>query len=200
MPKRFKYIAGIDEAGRGPLAGPVVAGCVVFKDLPDFDLQDSKRLSSKKRESLFFKIKQSSWFSFGLVNAEVIDEINILNAAHLAFSKAIKAFLGKYQIGKEDILFIIDGPFFKPFLGIDVYYNCVVKADTFIPEVSAASILAKVLRDKIMISYGKVFPCWGFSRHKGYPTLEHRNRIKINGLSPLHRRSFGRYLGHLRHS
>ncbi len=162
----------------------------MFADLPDFDLQDSKRLSPKRRERLFLKIQQSAWFSLSLVSAETIDRINILNATYLAFSKAMLVFSKKYKISLDEILFIIDGPDFKPHLGIKTNYNCVVKADTFIPEVCAASIMAKVLRDKIMVSYDRVFPGWDFSRNKGYPTLSHRNRIKSKGLSPLHRRSF----------
>jgi len=184
----FKYIVGIDEAGRGPLAGPVVASCVCFKKTPQFELRDSKKLSPSKREQLFPKIKNVSHYSFSLVNNKVIDDINIFNATQLAFNLAISRFLVKTNFSKDDVLFIIDGPHFRD--NCQVKYKCVISADNLVPEVSAASILAKVLRDRIMISYDKFFPEWYFSQHKGYPTKLHRQAIKKQGFSPLHRLSF----------
>lgn len=187
--KKFKYKIGVDEAGRGPLAGPVVASCVWLGNKNKrLDLKDSKKISPRKREELSFKIKEVSCYSFGLVNSELIDRLNIFQATQLAFRKAIERFLKKSRFSPEECLFIIDGPYFSGYKGIN--YKCLVRADEYISVVQAASILAKVLRDSIMQRYDRLYPGWNFSQHKGYPTPEHRRLIRERGVSPLHRLSF----------
>ena len=187
MEKRFKYIAGLDEVGRGALCGPVVASCVCFRKKNRLRLKDSKKLSPRQREALFPRIAESSYFSFGLVDNERIDEINIFAATQLAFLKAIKKFLKLTGFKRQDVLFIIDGNRFKY---RDYNFRCMVSADQRVREVSAASILAKVLRDEIVSGYDRLFSGWNFSRHKGYPTREHRRILKEKGSCPVHRLSF----------
>ncbi|MBN2120673.1 MAG: ribonuclease HII [Candidatus Omnitrophica bacterium] len=185
--KKFKHIVGVDEAGRGALCGPVVAGCVCFQERPPSGIKDSKQLRPKKREYLFYKILSSSFYSFGLVGKDRIDEINIFWATQAAFVKAMDRFLKVTGFKKKDTLFIIDGPHFKY---SDYNTKCVIAADETIKVVSAASILAKVLRDKIMRGYDRIFAGWNFARHKGYATQEHRLLIRKQGISPIHRLSF----------
>jgi len=185
--KRYKHIVGIDEAGRGALCGPVVASCVYFKRKPPPGLKDSKQLSPRKREELFHKILGTCIYSFGLVRQDTIDRINVFWATQRAFLKAIERFLRIAGFNKKDTLFIVDGPYFKY---QDYNFKCVISADKRIKQVSAASILAKVLRDTIMRRYDSIFYGWNFSRHKGYATEEHRMIIKRQGASPIHRLSF----------
>ncbi len=188
IPRKFRFIAGLDEAGRGPLAGPVVAACVCFRRLPDFTVRDSKKLSPQQRQTLFPKICNTAFYSFGLVDHRIVDSENILQATYSAFHKAIRKFLEKTNIAISDVVFLVDGPLFQT--GLPIHARSIVDADDFIPEVSAASILAKVLRDRIMCGYDRLYPQWGFVRHKGYPTPEHYHAIEKNGFSRIHRRTF----------
>jgi len=182
-----RKIVGVDEAGRGPLAGVVVGCALFFKKTPKFLIKDSKKLSPSKREEIFCWLKDNSVFSIGIATVEEIDRLNILNATFLAFNRAICGLLEKAP-KLYNHLFIIDGNAFKTDLNIN--YKCIKKADEKIKEVSAASIVAKVTRDYLMNLADCVFVDWFFSKHKGYPTKKHRDLIKKYGLSPLHRKSF----------
>ena len=179
----FKNIAGIDEAGRGPLAGPVVAAAVIFPSQVNIPgLNDSKKLSTKKREELFPKIQEIS-VSYGVavVGQKVIDKINILQAARLAMKQAVETL--KITPG----LLLIDGN-----QKIDSTLNqwAIVKGDSRSLSIAAASVLAKVTRDRIMDDYHKLYPQYEFNRHKGYGTKLHRNLIQEYGPCPIHRNTF----------
>lgn len=189
------FVCGIDEAGRGPLAGPVSAACVILPK--DFDvalLDDSKALSPKKREILAAKIKDEAlaWSVFH-VDHKTIDEINILQATLLAMKGAFESLhtsSGEKYMGKIDEV-IVDG-LYIPKITIDE--NCVcralVKADAKISEVMAASILAKTERDKLMCEYAKQYPLYEYEKHKGYPTKRHVELCKKYGPSPIQRLTF----------
>ena len=179
----FKNIAGIDEAGRGPLAGPVVAAAVIFPSQVNIQgLNDSKKLSTKKREELFPKIQEIS-VSYGVavVCQKVIDKINILQAARLAMKQAVETL--KITPG----LLLIDGN-----QKIDSTLNqwAIVKGESRSLSIAAASVLAKVTRDRIMDDYHKLYPQYEFNRHKGYGTKLHRNLIQEHGPCPIHRNTF----------
>lgn len=187
--KGYRYIAGIDEAGRGPLAGPVVAAAVVFSEnakvsqLVKLGVKDSKLLTSKKRDYLYSKIIEncSDW-SVGIVSEDVIDEINILQATLLAMKNAAESLKVK-----PDFL-IIDGNFIiKDFPASQM---AIAKADQHIFSVSAASVVAKVTRDKLLVELDIKYPEYGFAKHKGYGTKEHIEAIRKFGPCMVHRRSF----------
>ncbi len=177
------YICGIDEAGRGPLAGPVAAGAVILpKDCRLLYLNDSKKLSEKRREELFVQIKeQAVAWSVGIVGPERIDEINILQATYEAMRQAI-AGLGV----KPDILLndAVEIP------GVDIMQVPIIKGDAKSLSIAAASIMAKVTRDHMMEEYDQLFPEYGFAKHKGYGTAAHIQAIAELGPCPIHRRSF----------
>ena len=182
--KGFDIIAGIDEAGRGPLAGPVVAACVILsKDCMIEGVNDSKKLSEKKREELYDVITQKaiSW-GVGIIDNNIIDEINILNATRMAMKQAIENLAVKPEFIFIDAEKHVDTNGI-PFLPI-------IKGDALSISIAAASIIAKVTRDRMMREYDKEFPCYGFEKHKGYGTKEHMQAIRENGLSRIHRRSF----------
>lgn len=182
--KGINLIAGIDEAGRGPLAGPVVVGCVIMpKDSMIEGVNDSKKVSEKKREKLYEQITQEaiSW-SVGIVDQKEIDEINILNATKKALTMAIK----ELKVKPDRIL--VDA-----LQGIDtcsIPYTSIIKGDAKNYSIAAASIVAKVTRDRIMLEWDKVYPEYGFAKHKGYGTAAHIEAIKENGICMLHRKSF----------
>jgi len=175
-------IAGVDETGRGPLAGPVVAGCVILeKYIPG--VTDSKLLSSKKRKELYNAIiSNASCYSIGIVDNTIIDEINIHNASLLAMKNAVCSF------SFTPSLVLVDGPYEIP--GLNLPQKALIKGDRKNYLIGAASIIAKVVRDRIMEEYSATFPLYSFSKHKGYPTKAHIEEIKKYGLSPIHRRSF----------
>ena len=190
--------AGLDEAGRGPLAGPVVAACVVLS--PDFPVEilgDSKKLSEKKRNMAETIIKEKCLWAVARVEHDEIDRINILNASLLAMEKAYEKMVKNLEvwcksngidfnsIGK--IHAIVDGNK-VPDLSCEVESK--VKADATVPEVMAASILAKVERDRIMVKYDALYPEYGYAKHKGYPTKAHREICRKIGPSPIQRMSF----------
>lgn len=180
----IKYIAGIDEAGRGPLAGPVVIGCVIMPQDSFIEyVNDSKKVSETKREMLYDKIKNEAiaW-STGIVWQNEIDEINILNATKKALTMAID----NLKVKPDKI--IVDALDKIETRGIP--YISVIKGDAKIYSISAASIIAKVTRDRIMREYDEIYPEYGFSGHKGYGTAKHIQAIKEYGICPLHRRSF----------
>ncbi|MGV6860390.1 MAG: ribonuclease HII [Putridiphycobacter sp.] len=176
--------AGCDEAGRGCLSGPVVAAAVILPD--DFKndiLTDSKKLSEKQREKLFPEIiKSAVAYGIGIVSCKEIDEINILNASFLAMHRAID------QLTQKPELLLIDGNRFNPYKGIK--HECIIKGDGKYLPIAAASILAKVKRDKIMQKLDEEFPVYDWAKNKGYPTKNHRAAIKKHGDTIYHRKSF----------
>ncbi|MCV2403801.1 ribonuclease HII [Marinomonas sp. C2222] len=178
-------LAGTDEAGRGPLAGDVVAAAVILDpNKPIAGLADSKKLSEKKREALFVEIKEKA-LSYAIASASVeeIDEINILHASMLAMSRAVAAL----DIQPEHVL--VDGNRIPTNLACSA--EAVVKGDARQEAISAASILAKVTRDNEIVALAEQYPEYGFEKHKGYPTAVHLEAIRQYGITPLHRRSFG---------
>ena len=179
-----KLIAGCDEAGRGCLAGPVVAAAVILpNNFKNKMLNDSKLLSEKNRNLLRPIIeKQATCWAIGMVSAAEIDTINILNASFLAMHRAIK----KLYIEPEFL--IIDGNRFNPYQCIT--HECVIKGDGKYLAIAAASVLAKTYRDDIMKKLADEFPDYNWQNNKGYPTKKHRNAIKKNGISKHHRKSF----------
>ncbi len=179
----FKSIAGVDEAGRGPLAGPVVAAAVIFPvQIEIADLDDSKKLSPKKREELFPLIQESALsYGVGIVDEKVIDEINILQAARLAMKQAVE----KLQISPD--LLLIDG---NQKIESTLNQWAIVKGDSKSLSIAAASVLAKVTRDRIMEDYHRIYPQYEFNRHKGYGTKLHRSLIQEHGPCPIHRSTF----------
>ena len=179
----YTVICGVDEAGRGPLAGPVCAAAVILPDhleLPG--LNDSKKLSDKKRRELFPLIKeQAIAYGIGLASEKEIDEINILQATYLAMERALAQLDGKADLA------LIDGNRAKDF-GMPV--KTVVKGDSLSASIAAASILAKVTRDDLMEAYAEEFPGYGFEIHKGYGTKAHYAALTEKGPSPIHRMTF----------
>lgn len=184
----YRVVCGIDEAGRGPLAGPVFAAAVILPDdLGDLGINDSKKLSEKKRDALFDTIKEKAiaW-SVASASEQEIDEINILNATFLAMKRAVEGLSVKPDIA------LIDGNR-KPKTGIEEM--TLVKGDAKSISIAAASILAKVSRDRYLMELDEKYPEYQFSRHKGYPTKLHYEMIKEHGISPVHRLSFLKNLG-----
>ena len=180
-------ICGMDEVGRGPLAGPVVASAVVLSpDFPVEILADSKKLSEKKRQEAYdIIIQKAVSYGTGWVWPEEIDEINILQASLLAMKRAWLSM--SVPVHPDRIL--VDGIFTPP-IETDIPMEAIIKGDDKIHEIMAASILAKVQRDKWMVDYSKVDGRYGFEKHKGYPTKAHREAVAKYGLSPIHRKSF----------
>lgn len=177
-------IAGIDEAGRGPLAGPVVVGIVIMKPESFIEgINDSKKISEKKREMLYEKITEEAidW-AVGIVDQEEIDEINILNAT----KKALKIAITNLKTKPERL--VVDALEHMDTCGIP--YTSIIKGDAKVYSISAASIIAKVTRDRIMKEYDEIYPAYGFAQHKGYGTAKHIQAIKEIGPCPLHRKSF----------
>lgn len=180
----YETICGTDEAGRGPLAGPVVAAAVVLdKDFPVSILNDSKKMNEKARLEAELVIKEKSIYSVKFIFHEEIDEINILNASLKAMKLAYLEVCGKVKV---DIL-LVDG---NKVPDINENVQAIVKGDSKIPEIMAASILAKNERDRYMMKMDVLYPEYGFKINKGYPTLFHRNAIKEFGLCPIHRKTF----------
>lgn len=180
---RGKLPAGVDEAGRGPLAGPVVAAAVVFPQGCRLDgINDSKKLSPKTREKLFDEIKKSALATaVAVIKPEIIDEINILRAALLAMEHAVK------NLDTQPNYLLIDG---KYPIRNQIQQKAIIKGDAKCCSIAAASILAKVTRDAIMDEYHFLYPEYNFRQHKGYPTKEHLEAIRNFGPSPIHRKSF----------
>jgi len=207
----YKNVVGLDEAGRGPLAGPVTAGAVLVRQIPNSkfparnathsvaggqipEVNDSKKLSAKKREELFkiiTKNKNIKW-GIGIVSEKIIDKINIKNAAELAMVKAIKNLNSKFKIPNfQNDFLIIDGNNVKNLKLRTYNLKLIVGGDAKVFSCAAASILAKVTRDRIMLRYHKKYPKYRFDIHKGYPTKQHLKLIKKHGISKIHRKTFG---------
>lgn len=181
--KGYTYIGGIDEAGRGPLAGPVVAAVVVFKPGTKIEgINDSKKLSEAKRDELFDIIKEQALdYGIGIVQKDEIDEYNILNATYMAMKKAINC------LKKTPDYLLVDAAH-VPDVNID--QKSIIKGDSKSISIAAASILAKVTRDSLMYEYDKMYPEYGFASHKGYGTDQHYKAIREHGITPIHRKSF----------
>jgi ribonuclease HII len=181
--KGFEHIAGVDEAGRGPLAGPVVAGAVILpRGLSIDGVNDSKKLSAKQRELLYHRIFESALsVGIGIVSHEVIDRINIYQASILAMRKAIE------QLTLSPAIVLADGNCFKH---EELRFQNVIAGDAKSMTIAAASIIAKVTRDSLMREYHDQFPEYGFDRHKGYGTRLHVDAVRRYGLCPIHRRTF----------
>ncbi len=192
---RFGYplriVVGVDEVGRGCLAGPVVAGAAILPKILDYDacpwiseVRDSKQLSPEKRERLAPLIR--GWVrasAIGIASVEEIDQLNIHHAVHLAMVRAVKA------LGKEPDHVLVDGKF--PPRGLNSAVTAIVKGDQVSLSIACASIVAKVWRDQKMVELDQKFPGYGLSIHKGYPTLVHSEALKRQGVTEIHRRSFG---------
>lgn len=182
--KGFNFICGIDEAGRGPLAGPVVVASVIMPaDSMIEGVNDSKKVSEKKREKIYDQIiEEAISYGVGIIGQDEIDEINILNATKKGLTMSLQELTQKPDLILVDALTHIDT------LGIP--YDSIIKGDAKCYSISAASIIAKVTRDRIMREWDKVYPEYGFEKHKGYGTATHIAAIKEYGLCPIHRKSF----------
>jgi len=178
-----EHVAGIDEAGRGPLAGPVVAAAVVFPhDLWIYGVNDSKLLKAFRRDELYDIISETAiGVGIGIVSHEVIDEINIYQATMKAMNEAVAGL----DVTPDHLL--VDGPRFS---GSAISHTAIIDGDAMCFTIAAASIIAKVTRDRLMTEYHKEFPQYGFAKHKGYGTREHCDALRKYGPSPIHRRSF----------
>lgn len=183
--KGYTLIAGVDEAGRGPLAGPVFAAAVVFKKGTFIEnINDSKKLSEKKREALFDIIcEKALYYNIVSVDEKEIDRINILNASLKAFELAVTG------LEKLPDVTLIDGNRCKE--NFPTPYETIVKGDSKSMSIAAASILAKVSRDRYIVGLDSLYPEYNFKKHKGYPTKEHREAIAKYGPCPIHRLTFG---------
>lgn len=183
------YICGIDEAGRGPLAGPVVAAAAILpKDCEILGLNDSKKLSAARREALYKEIREKAVsYGVGIVSPGVIDEINILQATYEAMRQAVAALTVRPDRFLNDAVVI-------PGIDADRQVS-IVKGDAKSVSIAAASILAKVERDRLMEAYDGLYPQYGFARHKGYGTKAHMEAIRAFGMCPIHRRTFLKKMG-----
>ncbi len=181
--KGFNLICGVDEAGRGPLAGPVAVGAVVLPENCEIEgLNDSKKLSEKKREELFPIIcEKALYWSVVLVDNEEIDDINILAATMKGMKQAV------YDLEVTPDYVLVDGNRLPDY---DIPAQFVIKGDAKSMSIAAASVLAKVTRDRLMLEYDKIFPQYQFSKHKGYGTKLHYEMIEKHGISPIHRKTF----------
>ncbi|MCL2191258.1 MAG: ribonuclease HII [Treponema sp.] len=203
-------VCGVDEAGRGPLAGPVCAAAVVLPpDFPGEFLADSKKLKPREREEARLAIVEGALaWGIGWATHAEIDEINILRASLLAMRRAFERLLAHAGEGLWPDALETETPFGRPFapailpgglravvdgthaLDLPIPCEALVKADAKVPEVMAASILAKTARDRLMEHYGRLYPEYGYDRHKGYPTAAHRKLVLLHGPSPIQRKSF----------
>ncbi|MBF0280348.1 MAG: ribonuclease HII [SAR324 cluster bacterium] len=180
----YKNVAGVDEAGRGPLAGPVIAAAVILGDQWDegHPVNDSKKLSAEQRENLFDIIRQQAKaYRIVAVSPKLVDQLNILQATLLGMKRTIE----ELKVRPDFVL--VDGNKFPP---VNVDGKFVIKGDARSKSIAAASILAKVARDRVMKGFSRIYPLWGFEQHKGYPTLKHRQAIEQYGLCSIHRQSF----------
>ena len=192
----FSTIIGIDEAGRGPLAGPVVASAVLLKsDQFESVIRDSKKMSHAQRLCAYDEIFKKAYVGVGQADEKLIDRINILQATFYAMTQAVKDLLTKIPQEKtsgknftSQVCLLVDGGLFKT--DLPFAYKTIVKGDSLSLSIACASIIAKVTRDHAMDSYDKIYPQYGFAQHKGYPTLVHKEKIKEFGLSDIHRKTF----------
>lgn len=189
----YRFVAGIDEAGRGPLAGPVVASAVLFASPPlDIPIRDSKKLTPLKREELAVLIRDRAVsVGVGIIWPAEIDEINILNATFRAMEGAVEAITSGEGVPSPDML-LIDGPYT---IDSPIAQKGIIKGDNLSISIAAASIIAKTRRDAIMRAYHEEFPNYNFIKNKGYGTKEHLEALKKFGPTRIHRKSFNLHLG-----
>ncbi len=188
---------GVDEAGRGPLAGPVVAAAVSLPEgfTPTVTIRDSKLMTPKARETAFLEIWERAQVGVGIMAEAVVDSMNILRASQFAMNVAVRRLLERLTDSptllpqfNQNVRLLIDGNIF--YSEVPYAYETIVDGDAKCLSIACASIIAKVTRDRILLTYDRVFPQWGFAQHKGYGTASHRDAIKKYGLTPIHRRSF----------
>ncbi len=193
---KFDIVIGIDEAGRGPLAGPVVASAVLLK-INSFNsiVRDSKKISARQRDKAFCEIWDNAHIGIGIINETIIDQVNILEATFLAMNRAVEQLINNLPVdikSQKDfcsrVCLLVDGNRYKTYLPYS--YRTIVDGDVSILPISCASIIAKVTRDRILTIYDQIFPAYGFKKHKGYPTKKHKEAILKHGLSLIHRKSF----------
>jgi len=183
----YRKIAGLDEAGRGPLAGPVSAAAVIVRDAGFIErIDDSKKLTERMRERAYIDIMKRCDVGIGIVSVEEIDRINIYNATLLAMKRAID------ELEEAPDYLLIDG---RMDVRVPQERTYLIRGETQSTSIACASIIAKVFRDKLMVEEDKKFPQYGFQRHKGYGTRQHIEAIKKHGLSPIHRKTFGPFGG-----
>ncbi len=191
----FELIIGIDEAGRGPLAGPVVASAVALNNT-DFAtvIKDSKKMTAIQRRKALHEIYQKAHVGVGIMNAEMIDQKNILQATFLAMQQAVRKLIAnlseEYKASEfsKKICLFVDGNQFK--VNLPYVYKTIIKGDSLSLSVACASIVAKESRDQMMRIYDQIFPQYGFRKHKGYPTKHHKEALRKFGQSTIHRKSF----------
>lgn len=204
-----KIIIGIDEAGRGPLCGPVVAGAVCFREseeelskFPEWKfVRDSKKLSEKQREKMFEFVLEHAFVGVGIMHADTVDRVNILEATFLAMKSAIASLRqqltknlltgqagSEQRVRDEDLRIFVDGNQLIP--NISYEQHAIVDGDNLMKVIAASSIIAKVTRDKMMLEYDKQYPNYGFAKHKGYGTKVHMDALRKFGPCPIHRMSF----------
>lgn len=198
-------VVGVDEAGRGPLAGPVVAAAAMYRDQADFAVseelgklmrfvRDSKTLSEKKRDEMYGFVREHFLVGVGVVHSGTIDRMNILEATFLAMKEAVadvKRAIGAERstgTAAEDMVLLVDGNMKIP--NLSVTQEAIVDGDALVRSIAAASIVAKVTRDRMMLEYDQAYPAYGFARHKGYGTKEHMDALRRHGACPIHRMSF----------
>lgn len=182
-------LIGVDEAGRGPLAGPVVAAAVYLKTFRFLSrIDDSKKLTRHERDEAFLELGQKSVFGVGIINEAIIDRVNILVATQLAMERAIRDLMAKMgQVPGARIQLLVDGPVK---LNVRLPVANIIGGDAKSKSIASASIVAKTVRDRIMEVYDTVFPLYGFRQHKGYPTEAHRRALVLHGSSRIHRKTF----------
>lgn len=180
--KGKKYIVGLDEAGRDPMAGPLVVGAVIFeKGYYNDDINDSKQLSEKKREALYDIIIQDALaYQIEIIETSEVDRLNVYQASKKGMLDAIEHISIHPDYALSDAMPLGDG----------IEHEAIIKGDSLSMSIAAASILAKVTRDRIMKEYDRLYPEYGFAKHKGYPTKQHKEALKTYGVTPIHRRSF----------
>jgi ribonuclease HII len=192
----FRWVIGIDEAGRGPLAGPVVASAVLLRNTSfENKINDSKKMTERQRERAFFEIFDNAYVGIGVMSEAVIDSKNILQATFLAMASAVRQLVitlpqdvtGVPNFDRH-VLLLIDGPHFKT--DLSYAFRPIIDGDAKSLSIACSSIVAKVYRDRLLQTYDSIYPQYGFKTHKGYPTASHRKAIFENGLSPIHRRTF----------
>jgi ribonuclease HII len=188
----YRVIVGVDEAGRGPLAGPVVVGAVILKTHRFVSrIDDSKKLTAAQRSKAFEEIIEKSYYAAGIMNQGVVDSVNIAVAAHLAVDEAVARLMGRLSSSPDPrkVILLLDGRLSS---SLSYHQKEIIGGDGKSLSIAAASIVAKVIRDRMMVIYDRIYPQYGFSDHKGYGTERHMDRIAAHGLIPLHRRTFCR--------
>lgn len=192
----FRWVIGIDEAGRGPLAGPVVASAVLLRSISfEQPINDSKKMTERQRERAFLEIFDKAYVGIGVISEAVIDSTNILQATFLAMERAVRQLIAVMpnedalsEYFESEVLLLVDGPHFRS--SLPYRFRPIIDGDARSLSIACASVVAKVHRDRILKTYDSIYPQYGFKSHKGYPTASHRKAIIQNGLSPIHRKTF----------